>query len=513
MRSSGDKNKILLPEYVLRTHPQKPYDSTASTKSNKNATINSISERKRHLLARTKDDIISIRSNSAPLRRASLLYPFRGFPHIPYLPSSRLPEPTAEPEAKMSSPHVAIIGAGPAGFVLALTLLQKGIKCSIYESRSSRDESSIKYAAISLQPNGLRVLDQLGVYGELRKRGYSIEAVAVKDLESGKTIQEGEGIGEAYGYQRLRIYRDQLAQVLNAAVAEFGVSVHFGHRLSGITAETDEDVSFGFANGKEGQADLLVGADGIHSRVRGHITNAQPRYSGLVGVGAEVSRSSVEFVESEDIVPPVTIKRGKAVVNLVPQNVDASRLFVGVGRLIPEKSSEEWAAINVDKQNIKRICLEGVETWSATVQSALRNVEDDTAYIWPIYTMPRLESWTSPKERVAIIGDAAHAVSPITGQGANQAIKDAFLLGRLVAQAPRGPKIPQAVKLWRQNRMQRVHEVVDRLMGDSDSNKPAVEIKSRIGAEVGKDGARPDAWLYSVDNGKESEALAAQLAG
>ena len=95
----------------------------------------------------------------------------------------------------MDSPNprtVAIIGAGPAGLVLAISLLQRGIKCDIYESRPIQYDSGVKYAALSLQANGLRVLDRIGLYSRLLPCGYSVETMSINDLISGKVVTEGE---------------------------------------------------------------------------------------------------------------------------------------------------------------------------------------------------------------------------------------------------------------------------------------------------------------------------------
>ena len=120
---------------------------------------------------------------------------------------------------------VAIIGAGPAGLVLAISLLQRGIKCDIYESRPIQYDSSVNHAALSLQANGLRVLDRIGLYSRLLPCGYSVETMYINDLISGKVVTEGEGLEAAYGYKRMRIYRSALATVLQTALEEQGVNI------------------------------------------------------------------------------------------------------------------------------------------------------------------------------------------------------------------------------------------------------------------------------------------------
>ena len=96
---------------------------------------------------------------------------------------------------------VAVIGAVPAGLLLAISLLQRGIKCDIYESHPIQYDFSVKYAARSPQVTGLRVLDRIGLYSRLLPCGCSAEVMYINDLVSGKITTEGEGLEAVYGYE------------------------------------------------------------------------------------------------------------------------------------------------------------------------------------------------------------------------------------------------------------------------------------------------------------------------
>ena len=165
---------------------------------------------------------------------------------------------------------------------------------------------------------------------------------------------------------------------------------------------------------------------------------------------------------------------------------------------MPDKSKEEWAAVEADKEQMKRFFMEDFRIWPDVVQSALENIDLDKVYLWPVSTMPRLNSWTSLSKKVAIIGDAAHAVSPITGQGVNQAFEDAYMLANVLTRIPKDVPVSEAMTFWNDSRMNRVHEVVDRLVGGTPKG-PVVETKSRIATVADDGGARPDAWLYDID--------------
>ena len=396
---------------------------------------------------------------------------------------------------------VAIIGGGPAGLALALACIKQGVDCEIYEGRTAKFESRAIHAALSLRPNGLRVLDNIGMYDRLRQRGFSSDVMNINDIVTGESTTEGEGIESAYGYKTLRIYRRVLIEELQAAVAEEGLRVRYGHRLSHIVSESDSGVTFAFADGSSKTADLLVGTDGIHSRVREYVApHVKPTYSGFVALGAEVSRSALRFsAESPEESLPLMTKSGKTIVMLMPQSSDGSKLFVGRGKNLEARSQEEWNVLEADKDAVKEFYEEGLDGWPDLLHSAVENTNFDEAYVWPVHTLPRLDNWISKGGHVAVLGDAAHAVSPITGQGVNQAFEDGYLLATMLSKVPQGRSDRDALIFWQGERMRRVHEVVDRLTGPNSQGSPQLEAMSRIANQSNVTGGRADAWLYETN--------------
>lgn len=373
--------------------------------------------------------------------------------------------------------------------------------CDIYERRQAKFESRAAHSALSLQPNGLRTLDNIGVCDRLRSQGFSNNVMNINDVATGKSVTEGEGIESAYGYKPLRIYRRVLIEELQAAVTETGLNVQYGHRFSHVVSESDSGVTFAFADGSEKTADLLVGTDGIYSRVRQHVTpDVKPTYSGFVALGAEVARSSLRFsAESPETSLPLMTKSGKTIVMLVPQDSDGSKLFVGRGKNMEARPQEEWNALEADRDAMKEFYEEGLHDWPDLVHSAVENINIDEAHVWPVHTMPRLDNWISKAKRVAILGDAAHAVSPITSQGDNQAFEDAYMLAKVLANVPQGHSDGDALVFWQEERTKRVYEMIDRLTGPGPQNGPQLEVMSRIAAHPNAAGGRPDAWLYETD--------------
>ncbi|KAI1016403.1 hypothetical protein LB503_010467 [Fusarium chuoi] len=194
----------------------------------------------------------------------------------------------------LTSIQAIIIGGGPAGLVTALRLQQPvSVDCTIYELRPA---PSTLGSAIGIMPNGLRLLDRLGVYSELKKRGSSHSNMTIHSLKGGVLGRRDmvSAAKEQTGYGYMRIKRTDLLDTLLEAVAEAGIALHYNKSLISIT-ESADSVTATFSDGTSDTADFILGCDGIHSVVRRmHVDPHQaPVYTGMSGLGALVSASCV----------------------------------------------------------------------------------------------------------------------------------------------------------------------------------------------------------------------------
>ncbi|RMZ90458.1 hypothetical protein DV736_g2304, partial [Chaetothyriales sp. CBS 134916] len=334
--------------------------------------------------------------------------------------------------------NIAIIGAGLGGLGAALALHSQGFKVTVYEQASPHERFA---GAIMLSPNGLRILDKYGLYdggssSDLKKQGHSFQYVDFQDDQANSTSRLVLGDKHHFEYDALRIYRNVLRTALETAVRASGIPLEYGKKAAGVVEkeEDDEDngqeraVRVSFADGSTATADLLVAADGIHSKIRALLfPGVVPVYQRVLAVCGAVEMAAIAKVipPGQTIDGPIA-QSGKKVGAFViaPQRADGSELLAGTQREFPQQDRAGWERIAADKAFQRAFLEEGMASRTELMQVAIRNVTDDSLYTWPMHTLPRLERWASEKGRVVLIGDAAHAIPPTTGQGANQALED-----------------------------------------------------------------------------------------
>ncbi|KAM0550708.1 hypothetical protein ACHAPJ_008773 [Fusarium lateritium] len=395
----------------------------------------------------------------------------------------------------MSSPKVAIIGAGLSGLALALTLHQQGIETIAYEQQAAPLDIG---GAVMLSPNALRVLDKLGVFERMEPRSYKFEESYFLSQDD-KVVDVFEfGNASKYGYSGIRVYRFELIKILLDLVRKAGVEVVYGKRFDQIVSETEESVTWRFADGSEETASLLVGADGIHSRVRSYLyPDLAPKFTNMVGVTAAVPTKQLK-VENNEYQFPATFmhdKRGAFVI--APQLADGSEVLIGKQKVFvgEDPGREAWKAMTSDKTWCVDFLREGKEDFPSVVTNATSEISPDKVNLWPFYLLPKLEKWASSDKhgRVAILGDAAHAIPPTAGQGVNQAFEDVYTFAGVLGQLKQknGHGLSDALGRWQKGRQERVDKVIEL---NAEINKRRLPKETEVETKpFDLD------WLYSVD--------------
>jgi 2-polyprenyl-6-methoxyphenol hydroxylase-like FAD-dependent oxidoreductase len=385
--------------------------------------------------------------------------------------------------------RVAIVGGGIGGLTAALSLVAAGLDVDVYEQASGISEVG---AGIQVSPNASRILHGLGLADALARMGVRPLAWHQRRWDDGRTLLRtalGDTMLEAFGFPHYQTHRaDLLSALLQALPAE---RVHVGHRLVAL-AERRGRVEATFAGGARIEADLLVGADGIHSTARELLFGPRsPRFTGCVAYRGLVPAERLRGLDLE-VTSQIWMGPGS---HFVHYFVQAERLVNFVAILERDTwTRESWT----DRGDVAD-ALAAYEGWHPQVREILQAV--DETFIWALFDRPPLERWT--QGRVTLLGDACHPMLPFMAQGAAQAIEDGAALAACLADARRG-RIPDALRRYETLRLPRA----TRLQELSAANKvrfplPDGPEQRRRDAEMAQGSTdwsiAAIAWLYGHD--------------
>ncbi|HUM16642.1 MAG TPA: FAD-dependent monooxygenase [Candidatus Nitrosotalea sp.] len=319
---------------------------------------------------------------------------------------------------------VAVIGAGIGGLTAALTLARVGLSVRVYEQAPALREVG---AGIQLAPNATRILHRLGLAAALARVAVRPAQSELRRWDDGRTLWSqplGDAIEARFGAPYYHLYRPDLLDVLAAALPA-GV-LRLGHRLVALR-ERAGGVDLGFADAAPARADVVVGADGIHSAVRAVLLGPEsPRFSGSAAYRGLVPIDRLAHLDLP--------RQGYAWLgpdrHFVHYYVAAGRLmnFVGVC------PAGEWRLESWSARGRVPDALAEFAGFHPVVREIIGAV--DETYRWALYDRPPLARWSMG--RITLLGDAAHAMLPFLAQGACQAIEDAAALAALLAGADAG---------------------------------------------------------------------------
>lgn len=395
--------------------------------------------------------------------------------------------------------HVTIVGAGLGGLGLALALHSHGIKCSIYEQAPAEGRFA---GAIMLSPNALRILDHYDLYQRILTSGFSFQHVDFQTVDGVSTDRQFLGSKAQFGYDALRIYRNTVLRELTEACIEMGIKIHYSKKFNSIVRETGSDVTVRFADGEEVTTDLLTAADGIHSKIRQSVLpDINPVYNGILVVCGAVKHSKLIIPPAEPAESPIAQAGKNGAFIMAPQSADGGEWLAGTQRLFPEQDRAGWEKLAADRAFQHAFLEEGIENRSELVKSAIRGIEDDSMYIWPQHTLPKLGRRTSEKGRVVIIGDAAHAIPPTSGQGANQAFEDGYSLAMVLAWKPEKVSLEEALAWWQGMRQDRMEKLLDMTRRLNNMRLPIEQQKKLAKEDLWESGGSGEGvkWLFCPD--------------
>jgi len=382
---------------------------------------------------------------------------------------------------------VAIIGGGIGGLSAALALLREGFDVQVYEQAARFGEIG---AGIQISPNAARLLYRYGLAAAMDRYGVRPRAVHQKRWDDARTLQRallGPDVEARFGAPYFHFHRGDLAALLAEAIPT--ERTHAGHRLVDLQ-ERGSRIVVRFDNGASAEADLVIGADGIHSRVRHLVFGPEkPRFTGCVAwrglVPAErISHLDIEVASHNWMGPGA---------HCVHYWVSAGQ-FMNVVCVVEHGAwtSESWT----DRGRVEDV-LALYEGWHPTVRGLISAFPE--TFIWALHDRLPLPRWS--RGRVTLLGDACHPMLPMMAQGAAQAIEDGAALAALLKAMP--DDVPAALRRYEDVRKPRA----TRLQEASAANRvrfhlpdgPDQQKRDHAMATSGDRSFDNIAWLYEHD--------------
>ena len=320
------------------------------------------------------------------------------------------------------APRIAVIGGGLGGAAAALALHRRGYEVAVYEKAAELSEIG---AGLNLSPNALKAFRYLGIEDEALKTGFQAAEQLIRSFRSGRVIARPRRSGDIaarYGASFLTMHR---ADLLSLLIAQLPDSVfHLGADCTGAETRGRTAVAH-FADGTSVDADVVIGADGIHSAVRdsifGHI---EPRFTGCICwrglVPGEAlpdpafARQMVAWWGPHGHIVHYPVRSGGSLVNFVAH-----------------RDSDGWTEESWTHESDRSELMETYARWNPDLLGLIE--ASDKYYKWALYDRDPLDRWT--RGRVTLLGDSAHPMLPYLGQGACMAVEDGCILAEAISWA------------------------------------------------------------------------------
>ena len=314
----------------------------------------------------------------------------------------------------MKNIRIAIVGGGIGGLTLTLALRQKGFDATVYEQA---DELREVGAAVALSANATRFYTgRLDLGEQIAKVWYEVQALIYRDARDGEKIAEMRfDYAARYGAPYVGIHRADLQAVLSGAV---GLDkIELSKRLVDIDDSGTEAVLH-FADGSTAAADLVIGADGARSVVRRLLLGYDDAYySGAYAFRGVVTPDQIPSMPTPEAIQFWMMPGQHCLHYPIGANGDHNFFLVERNGLPWEEKG--WIAPSNDEEKLAR--------WHDTHPAIVEMISAvSCGERWALFHRPPLSRWS--KGRITLIGDAAHALVPHHGQGANTSIEDAIVL-------------------------------------------------------------------------------------
>lgn len=342
---------------------------------------------------------------------------------------------------------IVIAGAGIGGLTAGVALLKRGFDVTILEQAQALKEIG---AGVQLAPNATRVLYQIGVGERLEGLACEPPGKRVRLWNTGQSwrlFDLGAASRDIYGFPYFTLHRADLHQALADAVYALSPNaIHLGEKVEGVK-QTGGKVEVTTVQGNVYEAGLLIGADGVHSRVRRALFGPdEPVYSGVMAwrgvIDAEKLPEHLRSAYGTNWVGPGA--------HVIHYPLRGHKLINFVGAV----ERDGWQVESWSEQGTLEECLNDFANWHEDVRSLISAI--DIPYKWALMVREPMTRWSSGN--ATLLGDACHPTLPFLAQGAGMAIEDGYLIARCLERYK--DDLPQALTRYEALRLDRTARVV-----------------------------------------------------
>ena len=343
---------------------------------------------------------------------------------------------------------IGIVGAGIGGLTAAVCLQQRGFRVLVFEQAPELSEIG---AGLTIGPNASRVLGAMGLEDQMQAMADATPHVGTLHHLSGRRLayvtRGADEYLKRYGAVVRHIHRADLVELLERALVDRAECLRLDHQVVRVETEPTR-VRLNFAHGDDACVDVLVGCDGLKSMIRTELFDAPPpEFTGYVAWRGMVERDRVQGVGFDPHFASYTAE-GR-MFGRYPVRHGTLINYVAVARE-PDFTTESWTA----RADVSEV-LAKFGDWHPDVVSIIQATRETGCHRWALHTRQPMDSWT--RDRVTLLGDAAHPMTPFLGMGAAMAIEDAAVLSRCFEAA--GADWADALARYERSRIHRANRM------------------------------------------------------
>ncbi|KUI59747.1 3-hydroxybenzoate 6-hydroxylase [Cytospora mali] len=425
--------------------------------------------------------------------------------------------------------HICIVGAGIVGLAGGILLRRHGFKVTIIEKDATLHTIG---AGIQLHPNALRVLQELGVYDNVRSKSILTDAIILKEYATGKTMHTQDLLEaeKEYGAPVLTVHRPHLRQVLYDEALASGVEFRFGFTIKAGSNDLEKGILT--LRGESGaieslQADLFIGADGANSAMREAVTG---RKLEAIPHGKVVHRIVIDEARIRER-PNLRylVEKPNIIVWMGPQS---QAITYSLGGMFNIAFTRPWSLDPADAFFGPQVVDLGAfqadlaaESWDPQLRELISLGSDCLRWM---FFEPKIDDektpWVDATARFCLVGDSAHQTLPYLAQGAAMGLESVSVLATLLAKASHGKQVRDSLELYQRLRKERTGHIIRASLKNGEiwqlPNGPLKDERDRVFLHETPSAGFPNlladpffqSWLWGFDAHKTADEAWESLA-